>query len=375
MLDLTATPIVDQHAHNLLRPAELETFPYPAAFTEAYALEVVEQHAQETLFFRRSLREIAAVLGCAPDLPEVLATRQKLGFEEVAQRFFQAGGFQALLLDDGFKPDQVLPAEWHARFVPVYRLLRVEFPAENLIRETTTWADFQEAFRAALQDLPTDVVGLKSIAAYRTGLAIEEPDPEAAAACFQGLRRQAEAGEPIRLNCKPLNDRVVRVTLEEAARQAVPVQFHTGFGDPDLDLRWANPLHMRPLFEDPSFQRVPFVLLHASYPFTREAGYLAAVYPNVYVDLGLAIPNLSVAGMRSVVRAFLELTPFSKILFSTDAHLIPELFYLGARWGRRVLTDVLEETIRHGDLTAKEAEAAGEAILRRNAIKLYGLPG
>lgn len=374
MPDLTAIPIVDQHAHNLLRPEQLKTFAYPAAFTEAYEPEVVDRHVPETLFFRRSLREIAAVLGCDADLPAVLAARQRLGFEEVARRAFEAGNFEALLLDDGFVPDQILPTAWHTRFVPVFRLLRIEFLAENLIRETDTWADFQEAFRTTLQNLPPDVVGLKSIAAYRTGLAIEAPGPETAAICFRNLRRQAEAGDPIRLECKPLNDWVVWITLEEAARQGIPVQFHTGFGDPDLDLRWANPVHMRPLFENPSFQQMPIVLLHASYPFTREAGYLAAVYPNVYVDLGLAIPFLSVAGMRFAVQAFLELTPLSKIIFSTDAHLIAELFYLGARWGRRVLAGALEEAVRNGDLTAREAEMAAELILRRNAIKLYGLP-
>jgi len=83
---------------------------------------------------------------------------------------------------------------------------------------------------------------------------------------------------------------------------------------------------------------------------------------------------LSVAGMRFVVRAFLELTPLSKIIFSTDAHLIAELFYLGAHWGRRVLADALEEAVVNGDLTAREAERAAERILRGNAARLYGLP-
>ena len=43
--------------------------------------------------------------------------------------------------------------------------------------------------------------------------------------------------------------------------------------------------------EDRRLRQVPLVLLHASYPYTREAGYLASVYPHVYVDLGLAVPG------------------------------------------------------------------------------------
>jgi predicted TIM-barrel fold metal-dependent hydrolase len=190
-------------------------------------------------------------------------------------------------------------------------------------------------------------------------------------AAFQHFR---DSGPPIRLGAKPLNDWVLLTALEAVAQRGVPMQLHTGFGDPDLDLRLANPLHLRLLLEDPAFRRVPFVLLHAAYPFAREAGFLAAVYPNVHVDFGLAVPLLSRAGMRFAVSSLLELSPLSKIMASTDAHVIPELFCLGARWGRGVLAEVLEETVRDGDLTAHEAEDAGAAILQGNAARLYGLP-
>jgi predicted TIM-barrel fold metal-dependent hydrolase len=371
MLDLSAIPIVDHHAHNLLRPDV--SFPYISAFTEAYDPEVVAHQAAETLCFRRSVREIGELLGCAPEVGAIEAARARIGYEEVARRCFAAGGFAALLLDDGLLPDKIMPTAWHARFAPVRRLLRVEYLAERLIAEAVSWEHFAEGFRYALRDLAADVAGYKSIVAYRTGLALDPPDDGAAAASFAELRQQARPGERPRLAAKPLNDWVVWTTLREAARSGTPVQLHTGFGDPDLDLRLANPLHLRPVLEDASIRGAPIVLLHAGYPFTREAGYLAAVYPNVYLDLGLAIPLLSVVGMAAVVRAGFELTPLTKLLVSTDAHLVPELFYLGARWGRRALGTELERAVSDGDLIAAEAERAGAMILRDNAAKLYGL--
>ncbi|MCX6024403.1 MAG: amidohydrolase family protein, partial [Chloroflexi bacterium] len=322
MLDFSAIPLVDQHAHPLLRPEEVNAAVYLSAFTEAADAEMIARHTPETLFFRRSLREIAEVLGCAPDLPSVLAERERLGFDETARRFLTASNIGTLLLDDGFQPDRTLPVAWHTQFACVYRLLRIEHLAEELIADTADLADFSEQFRAVLDDLPADVVGLKSIVAYRTGLAVAPADDNEAAICFITLRLLALVGKPVRLDFKPLNDWVVRTALEAAARRGMPVQFHTGFGDPDLDLRDTNPLHLRPLLEDPALRDVPFVLLHAGYPYTREAGYLAAVYPNVFVDLGLSIPSLSVAGMTSMVRAALELAPTSKLLFSSDAHVI-----------------------------------------------------
>lgn len=153
----------------------------------------------------------------------------------------------------------------------------------------------------------------------------------------------------------------------------MPIQFHTGFGEPDLDLRQSNPLHLRLLLEDNSFRNASIVLLHTSYPYTREAGYLASIYPNVYLDFGLAIPYLSVSGMRNTVRQLIELAPITKLMYSSDAYLIPDSYYLGAKWGRKILGQVLDESIEDGDLTIKEAKEIAIAILRGNAAQLYKL--
>ena len=58
----------------------------------------------------------------------------------------------------------------------------------------------------------------------------------------------------------------------------------------NVDLIKANPLYLRPLLQSDQFRNVPFVLLHAGYPYVRELGYLAAMYPNVFMDISLAIP-------------------------------------------------------------------------------------
>jgi predicted TIM-barrel fold metal-dependent hydrolase len=390
-LDLSTIPIVDQHAHNLLDPKRVDTEAFQAAFTEAYDHEIVRHQVGDTLFFRRSLRDLGRLFDCAPDLDAVLAARERLGFESSARRCFAAGGVERVLFDDGFMADEVLPITWHERLTRPYRLLRVERLAEELIAATEHWDAFRERLFMTLEHPPAPVVGLKSIVAYRTGLAIQSPDDATAAADYATLREQlarggadaesryADRGEirsapPLpRLASKPLNDWVVWQMLEAASRNGLPVQLHTGFGDPDLDLRVADPLHLRPLLKHDAFHRVRFVLLHGSYPFTRNAGYLAAVYPNVYVDFGLAIPTLSVAGMRSVVQMLLELAPVSKVLYSSDAHVVPELFYLGALWGRRILAGELERSVADGDLTVEEAERVGEMMLHDTAVELYGL--
>ncbi|GAB4381387.1 MAG: amidohydrolase family protein [Elainellaceae cyanobacterium] len=374
VMNLSGISVIDQHAHNLVRPDVVACKPYAAAFTEGYDPEIINHHASHTFCYRRSLRDIANLLNCEPNETAILARRKDLGLQALTQHCFDKANLKAIYLDDGFLPDTILPIAWHQQFVPVYRLLRIEWLAEQMIHQVDYFEIFLEWFRSELDPPPEGVIGLKSIAAYRTGLDIQPIPQDLAAEQFYALKETTDPEQPIRLSNKPLIDFLVHEALAIAARHRLPVQFHTGFGDPDLDLRLANPLHLRLLLEDPRYQQVPIVLLHAAYPFMQAAGYLASVYPQVYLDFGLAIPFLSVAGMRHTVQTLLDLSPTSKILYSSDAHLIPELYYLGAKWGREILGQVLEQAIDDQDLTTQEAEAAATAILWQNAQTLYHFP-
>ena len=175
------------------------------------------------------------------------------------------------------------------------------------------------------------------------------------------------------MNHKPLLDTLLHVAFVEAARQEVPVQFHIGYGDTDIDLLLGDPLHLRAALEKPEYRGMPVVLLHGCYPYTRKGGYLAAVYENVYLDLSYGIPLLGFAGMLSVTREALGVAPISKLLYSSDGIGVPELHWMGATDGRHVLSQALKELVAHGELSIPEAEDAGEDVLRRNAIRLYRL--
>jgi uncharacterized protein len=215
-------------------------------------------------------------------------------------------------------------------------------------------------------------VALKSIVAYRTGLDVREWAGEEAEASFREFRRTSGEG-PARLAHKPLLDTLLQMAFAEAARQEVPVQFHVGYGDADTDLLLGNPLHLRAVLERPDYRGMPVVLLHECYPYTREGSYLAAVYENVYLDLSYGIPFLGYGEMLSFTREALGVAPISKLLYSSDGIGVPEFHWMSAIDGRHVLGLALEELVAHDELSIPEAEAAGEDVLRRNAIRLYGL--
>ena len=78
------------------------------------------------------------------------------------------------------------------------------------------------------------------------------------------------------------------------------------------------------------------------------------------------------AAMRTALHEALHLSPISKVLISTDAQRTPELYWLAARWARRTLEAVLNQTTRGGDLSAAEADWAAGRLLWHNAHELYG---
>jgi hypothetical protein len=376
-LDLAGVPILDQHCHSLLRAGGPFTpTTYARFFSESGDREVHERDVPQTVFFRWAIKELATTLDCAPTTDAVLAAREKASPEALTARLLREANVTTLLVDYGYQTDQTwshaeLTTRLPCRVLP---LLRLETFAQELILRHDTFDAMVEAFVTAVEGARAEgYAGLKSIVAYRTGLAVRTTTLAEAREAYGPVKEQARRDGGVRLAVKPLNDYLLLRALEVAERHALPIQFHTGFGDADLDLLGANPLLLRPLVENTAFRHVPFVLLHASYPYVRELGYLAAMYANVHADVGLTIPHVA-ADIPAVFRQMLSLTPASKIVYSSDASQIPELYWLAARWGRWGLGVVLDELLALGALSHDEALGTARQILGGNAARVYGVP-
>ncbi|KAF3520871.1 hypothetical protein DY000_02061231 [Brassica cretica] len=354
--------LVDAHAHNIVSLDS--SFPFIRTFSEATGDAL--SFAPHSLSFKRNLREVAQLYGTEVSLEAIEKHRQTLGLHSLTTKCFNEARISALLIDDGLKLDKKHDTEWHRNFVPyVGRVLRIETLAEQILDEESpddsSWTldSFTKAF----------IVALKTIAAYRSGLDIDTHVSKEVVE--SGLVEVLQAGKPVRIGNKGLIDYILTLSLEVAERCDLPLQIHTGFGDKDLDLRLSNPLHLRTLLEDKRFAKCRIVLLHASYPFSKEASYLSSVYPQVFLDFGLAVPKLSVHGMVSSVKELLHLAPTKKVMFSTDGYATPETYYLGAKKAREVIFLVLRDACVSGDLSLMEAIDAAKDILSRNAIAFY----
>jgi hypothetical protein len=373
-LDLAAIPIVDNHCHSFLREQPPDDAAFRIHMTETYLPAMARDHVAHSVLYQWTIREMAAFLGCEATPDAVHEARRARGLASLAREVLERGGFRTLLIDTGYGADTTLSLDELRALAPVRveEVLRLEPMIERLIVESSSFDGFLDAYRASLAGLrDRGIVGLKSVIAYRTGLHVALVDRADAAAAFAVVHEAAKGAGRLRIESKPLLDHLVVIAVEEAARQGVPIQFHTGLGDPDLDLTLVDPAALRVLFSD-RFRAAPIVLLHTGYPYTRSLAYLAAMFPNVYADMGEAI--LFAAGeATNLARELLALAPASKILFSTDASLIPELYWMGARLGRRAIGRVLDELIADGAIDERTALDWAERILWRNSEAVYAL--
>jgi predicted TIM-barrel fold metal-dependent hydrolase len=364
--------LIDHHVHGVVA-GDLDRAGFEGLLTEA-----PWPAAPGTSMFDSQLgfavrRWCAPVLDLEPSAPadRYLQRRAELGTAEVNCRLLRAAGVEAWLVDTGYQAGEIATPEQLAAAsgAPAHVIVRLEAVAEQVARAGAGAADFAALFAAALATAAMDAVGLKSIVAYRFGLDFDpaRPDPSQVRDAAGRWLRAIAADPAARLDDPVL----LRHLIWTGADTGLPLQFHVGFGDPDVRLHRADPslLHDFLLATQPA--GTPIMLLHC-YPYHRQAGYLANVFPHVYMDVGEAINHVG-ARAAAVLAEALELTPFHKMLYSSDAFGLPELHYLGALGFRRDLAAVTGRFVADGAWPAAEAQRVAHLIGSANARRVYRL--
>lgn len=365
--------LLDHHVHTVLPGAVAR------ADFEGYLTESDQPAPAGTTQFDSQLgfavrRWCAPVLGLEPAASpdDYLAGRNALAAGQVTSRLLTAAGCATLLVDTGYiAPGSLTLAELGAQSgAAVHEIVRLETVAADLALAGCSAADFGARYAELLAERTIDAVGLKSVVAYRYGLDFEPARPsrhEVRAAAGPWLRTVETTGR-----ARLADPVLLRAVLWAGVDRGLPLQFHTGFGDPDLDLRRANPAMARDFLAAVSQIGVPVILLH-TYPFHREAAFFAQAYPNVYFDVGMTLHYVG-ARAHAVLAEALELAPFGKVLYSSDGFGVPELIYLGARMWRIAMTKVLGDWVAAGHWTESDAIRIAGLIAAGNAARIYRLP-
>ncbi|KAM9985443.1 hypothetical protein ACTFIZ_008991 [Dictyostelium cf. discoideum] len=425
-------PIIDHHCHNVIDKQPNIELPLAFVLSEGDSINnpLFLNQLKSTLIFKRSIKDIYKFYYGKDFIEdqeengeideniiehEINMKRNEIGTDNIMRAVFTRSNIEAIILDDSLKfsiNSVELPLKsnsWHSQFTKVYKVIRLETLLEKSLIDAKingmsffVWKSYIEKLFRDTIDNPIDdvkVIGLKSIVAYRCGLGVENPSIQKVLEEFEKVINEIQINNNnnnnnnnnININnstgnivttMNQTNYRIENKTIinffihiamgvSSTLSRPMPIQIHTGFGDSDLSLELSSPLLLKPLIE--SYPNVPIVLLHCSYPFFREAGFLSWVYPNVYVDIGLAIPFLSISGMKNSIQSMLELAPIDKIIYSSDSHYIPELFYLGSIWARNIIFKVLSKSLKNNEITLKESKEFAFKIFKTNCLNLYKL--
>ena len=369
--------LIDHHCHGVVK-ADLDRPAFENMISESY-----DPAPSGTSHFDQPLglavrRWCAPLLGLQP-LPssdEYLERRRELGSQEVGRRFLKEAGLAALLIDTGYRSDEIhTPQDMNALAgVPTHEVVRLEAVAETVARSGIEAGAYPDAYGERLAEASANAVGFKSIVAYRGGFEFDPARPSRAevARAAGGFLKDGDGG-PGRLADPVLLRHGIWAGADIARERGMPIQFHVGWGDADLVLHLTDPTLLTGLIREFAVLGVNVTLLHC-YPFHRNAAYLAAVYPNVYFDVGSALHYHGASSGRLLAEA-MEVAPFTKLLFSTDAFGLAEQYYLGSMLYLRALRGILDGWIAADDCDAAEADRISGLIGRENALRIYPLRG
>ncbi|MFD8236322.1 amidohydrolase family protein [Streptomyces sp. NPDC059696] len=364
---LDSVRLVDHHCHGTVT-ADLDRGAFESLLTEGEAWPGVSPFDSPV--------GVAVRRHCAPllDLPrhappqEYLARRTELGRREVQRRFLRAAGTDVFCVDTGYAPHPLTTPQEIAEAAggTSYEVVRLEGVAESVLAAGVEPDAYADAFHAAALDAVRrpGVVAVKSVAAYRTGFDLDPARPSDAQvteAARAWLGRGGRLDDPV----------LARHLLWTAVDLGLPLQLHTGFGDNDIRLHRVDPTHLTDWLHLTA-GTVPVLLLHC-WPYQRQAAYLAAVFEQVYLDVGLTLHHVGPARAGAVLAEALEITPFRKLLYSSDAYGVPEFHHLGALAFRQGLAELLQERVDADELALPDALRIARWTGRDNALRVYRL--
>lgn len=360
---IDAVDLVDNHVHGFWL-AERDRCGFENGLNEANTAPLADFDSGFDTQLGFAVRaHCAPLLGLEPhaDADTYWNHRRQRSPDELARLFLTAAGVSDWLVDTGLPGAVAGLAEMRdATGAGVHEVVRLEQVAEQAAAQP---GDYADNFTEILTTRMGSAVAAKTVLAYRAGfdgdLSMPAADEVAVAA-----NRWRDTG------AVRLTDRVLlRFGIHAALRTGKPLQFHVGLGDRDCDLHRTNPMLLLDLLRESG--DTPIVLLHC-YPYEREAGYLASAFNNVHLDVGLSVNHLG-ARARAFIARTLELAPFRKILYSSDAFGPPELHYLGARLWRDGMASVLAEFVERGQWSVNDAIRVAGLVGSDNARRVYGV--
>ena len=326
--------------------------------------QIPEEQLKNSLIYHKVISELKDIIGIEVNNEEVLKKREELlqnNYEGYVKKLFKDVNMHTLIIDLGYKPASVSLKEFE-KIVPckVKYMYRIESIVDKL------WEDkvpiekaekkFEEEITIAKKEL--DIVAIKSIIGYRTGLSIKK--------IKKSKLKKGNYTE------KEFRDYFFTLAIEKANDLNIPMQVHASFGESNIDLLKNNPLKLKNILDDPKYRNTTIILVHGGYPYSFEAGYLAAMYQNIYLDMSEMVPFVPL-GMKRGLQNMLDMCPFNKLMFGSDGFVLPDIHWVAARMAKEEMVNIVEELVEKKYFNQKYGQEILEMVFWKNAKTVYNI--
>lgn len=373
---LSPVPLVDQHSYGVLhRELGLGTFETHLGFAAGGTGPAGRSTFYESGPGLALRRWCPPLLGLEPHCSPVhyLARRRELGAYAVSRALLHASGIGCFLVETTGQTGARFP---HAPGVPGTPGPDGDVHGLTSPGELASAAGARAREAVCLESLAAQVADTSgSVRSFVVNTAAALHSAARTAAVFTSRAGFEEAGRPDECEVHRAAERWLRARRETRKPVARRNRGAPLGNEPALvrHLLWSALATGRPLqlhIDDAAplagFLRSTAgtgagIVLLARRPHHRAAARLAAAFPHVYADVG-PVPAETLAE-----------APFGKLLFSSGARALPELYVVRARAFREAMSELTAQWVRDGACTPADAARVTGRVAYGNARRLYRL--
>ena len=214
----------------------------------------------------------------------------------------------------------------------------------------------------------SEAVACKTQHAYVRTLAWQKREPADAACVLERYLQTPDdlAAEEHNL----LGDWFLDLCASLAAEHSLPIKIHTGYyaGHSRMPLDFISCEHLCGLLA--AHPDTDFVLMHNSYPYSKELAAVAKHYPNAYVDMCWAW-SINPLDASNFLRHAVHSVPTNKIfVFGADTSW-PTASFAYAMQARFWLTKTLQDIVDDGYLSEGEAMEYAKRVMLHNQYDCF----
>ncbi|PGZ93598.1 amidohydrolase [Bacillus pseudomycoides] len=370
---------IDVHAHPFVgnqEPYTVEEFVrklslsvIPPRATNNYIQNKNQPFLGTNMWVQILIQRLAKYFSCEPNLMDVVNNRNKYAgdFRGYTRNLFQDAKITGVVTDFGY-PMPMLSKDEFADLCgsKIWGIHRIEPVMVHLCKECDRFEEFSEKYRTDLRQAlqKSDVIGLKSIIAYRSGLEISEMNEQMARDQYEEFQTNDRA------EVKAFRDYCLHIAMEECTAADKVMHIHTGIGDGEVVLPKASPSFLINMLRDKKYIDTKVHLVHGGYPWVEEAAFIVSILPNVYMDISLQNPFAG-HGVQRILSQVFEFAPFDKVMYGSDAFTVPEMNWLGVHLFKECFEKVLNNWVDSDYMNVETAQWIGEMVLFRNFEKVY----